>query len=355
MIYEFQIDTGPSWIENAGNGAFLTFLGARQWKKSITAEVRPKKLNIIEGLIHGQWCTLKIEGEGLDSDFWKAVCEDDDDDDSESFVHLSNPRNIAMTQERLSKVGSMADESEEDEYEEFEEEDKSDGEEKTVMKTLPTLPPLSPDERIAVEYPPDQLGLPDSCVLDDYEADDGVLFSSEYLGCIDLGLYAPFLRSDRKFQSMSDIKNFIWNGLPSSYQFEFDETVGVYQTRREVADITDDLTGTPHEVARANVAMYINETGGHRHLKQSVWAKDLGDEGIHYLFHTKKIGAMKKGDIIELLICYNTSYDDVRNRQGYGRNQSINSDAHFPTYLERQFVDRFNMTEEILVRVGDSN
>jgi hypothetical protein len=326
VIYEFQLDTGSSWIENAGNGAFLTFLGAWQLKKRTEVKL-PRKIDFIEGLVHGQPVTLKIKGEGLCSSFRRELW---DDDYNWHVDAEGSPLGVSAAD-----IGSM-----------------EEGEEKLHQrKCLTTLPPLYPNERCVIECIQDELGLPHDYSLDDYEANDDIPFSSEELGCIDLGLYAPFVRTDRKYQSMSDIKNFLWTGLPSSYQFEFDENVDSVRRRKQVADITDDLTGFPHQIARANVAMYINETGGHRDLKQTVWALDQGIDGIHYLFHTKNIGEMKKGDVIELLICYSDSYDDVRGRQGYGKKQSVKSDSHYPTYLERQFVERFNMTEEILVRI----
>jgi hypothetical protein len=39
--------------------------------------------------------------------------------------------------------------------------------------------------------------------LDDHEANGDNPFLSQDLGCMDLGLFAPFIRSDRKYQSMA--------------------------------------------------------------------------------------------------------------------------------------------------------
>jgi hypothetical protein len=320
VIYEFQLDTGPSRIENAGNGAFLTFLGAWRVKKKTEVNLLPGRMCGIEGIVRGFPVSLEIKGEGFCSCLMEELCDDDDDYYEDA-------------KDNLSEVGSTATGS------------------VVQGKRCMTLPPLYPGEKSVVQCARDHFGLAHNYGLDDYEANDNVSFSSEDLGSIDLGLYAPFVRSDRKYQSISDIKNFLFSGLPSSYHFEFDEIVDVVRHRKQVADITDDLTGFPHQIARSNVAMYINETGGRTDLKQTVWAVDQGNDGIHYLFHTKNIGKMKKGDAIELLICYSSSYDEVRGRRGYGKKQSVKSDSHYPTFLERQFVERFNMTEEILVRI----
>ncbi|KAG7349165.1 hypothetical protein IV203_011762 [Nitzschia inconspicua] len=346
IIYEFQVDTGPSWIENAGNGAFLTYLGARKRKETREhCQDRPEPIKYLQGIIHDRPISLELKGDGLDA------CRQNAWNGSEIKYRRVEDDKRMSSGDRASERWDEESHKETDNSDE-EEEQQSDPS-SMQQQWLTTLPPLFPDQSIAVENSPDQLGLGRGSSLDDYITSDHISFSSEEMGCIDLGLYAPFMRSDKKNQSLSDIKNFIWSGLPSSYQFEFDGTQDVIRNRKKVADITEDITGSPHGIARSNVAMYINETGGDRNLKQSVWANDFGVDGIHYLFHTKNIGEMKKGDTIELLISYSESYDDVRSRQGYGQNDSIKSDAHLPTYLERQFVERFNMTEEIINEMAD--
>jgi hypothetical protein len=368
IIYEFQVVTGPSWIENAGNGAFLTFLGARQLKLGAEEyfEGRPQYLNPVQGLVRDSLISLKLKGVGLDTDLSGGGATGSKDGPSAaSRSSQSGGKGFARPRDHACKsssliMGTLSEASffssnyvratvGDPNCHEEDEDEKEPKENSPNERKLTALPPLATEDNAVVECHQLHLGLVHDFSLDDYEANDDIAFSSTDLGCIDLGVYGPFLRSDRKNQSLTDIKNFIWNGLPSSYLFEFDETLDVVRKRKKVADITDDLTGTPHKIARSNIAMYINETGGTKELKQTVWANDLGDDGIHYLFHTQEIGEMKKGDTIELLISYSASYDDVRHRLGYGLKSDIKSDAHFPTYLERQFVERFNMTEEILV------
>lgn len=443
VIYEFQVDTGPSWIKNAGNGAFLTFLGARQRKTEILeAKTRPEPLKLLGGTVNDRLVSLKLKGKGLglghlhicDSDatveadgkrssdhtaiffnrhkHWSSkpgnICPheryiggiDNDgsgsaagidcsstssDDDSDGGSHNDNfsssgdtsitsrtkrsgckqsetllPRRSTMKfkengpssliQQRESPICCEQQELREESSCELEGE--GCGKSTSMQKQwLTTLPPLFSNEDMAVEYSHNVLGLGHDDSLEHYEANNNLTFSSEGLGCVDLGHYAPFIRTDQKNQSLSDIKSFVWHGLPSSYQFEFDNSLDVVWGRKKVADITGEFTGVPHKAARSNISMYVNETGGDKALKQTVWANDYGDEGIHYLFNTKNIGEMKKGDTIELLISYNESYDEMRSRMGYGTKNSPKSDSHLPTYLERQFVERFNMTEEIMVRV----
>ena len=76
----------------------------------------------------------------------------------------------------------------------------------------------------------------------------------------------------------------------------------------QVADVTDDTTGMPHYVAKQNVSMYVNETGGDPELKQTVWSGQVFDREVNYYFETEK--PMKKGETIELLISYFGTYDE---------------------------------------------
>mmetsp|Transcript_27065 Transcript_27065/g.50707 ORF Transcript_27065/g.50707 Transcript_27065/m.50707 type:complete len:110 (+) Transcript_27065:1651-1980(+) len=96
----------------------------------------------------------------------------------------------------------------------------------------------------------------------------------------------------------------------------------------------------PHSVAKANISMYVNETGGVEELKQTVWTDPDQKKDVNYYFHTKQSGRMKKGDQLELLVAYLDTYSEIRERKGYGkRSRNIPSDDHFPTFLERQFAE----------------
>ena len=75
-----------------------------------------------------------------------------------------------------------------------------------------------------------------------------------------------------------------------------------------MSDITDDTTGTPHEIARQNISMYVNETGGDPKLKQTVFSGQVSNRQVNYYFKTEK--PMKKGETIELLISYLNTYNE---------------------------------------------
>jgi hypothetical protein len=287
-IYEFRVDTGPSGIRNAGNGAFLTFLGARKLKKEYRMQQAAKKHKpfLQARDIFGRHINVKLKGEGLVEE-----CDED------------------------------------------------------ALKT--SLPPLYHyDDNPHLE---DNRGVPSlfGRMLDDYEDLAKATFSSSDPGCswIDLGRYAPLLPTDRKYQSSFDIKNFVWGGMPSEYGFDINEDL---DGRECVGDITDDYTGLPHSVAQQNIAMHVNETGGISALKQTVWSQEASFRGVHYCFHTHFAGRLKKGQQVEMFICYSDTYTDIRERKGYGKKtKTVKSDDHFASYLERQHVDRFNMVEEV--------
>ncbi|KAL3910313.1 MAG: hypothetical protein SGILL_007741, partial [Bacillariaceae sp.] len=295
-IYQFRVTAGPSGIANGGNGGFLTFLGARRLKQQRKRQEPP---------LGGSHKLSKPLLEACDG--------------------FRRPWRIKLTGRG---------------FEDFHGE---------TVTALPYLDRIENDGNVAES----QEHLPGGYTLDDFEECEGVVFSSTNPMCssIDLGCYAPFLHTDRKFQSTFDIKNFVWSNMPSSYAFDM---VQLFHGRACVCDISDDLTGTPHMVAQQNVPMHINETGGSSDLKQTVWAGDTF-RGVNYYFHTKFAGPLKKRQQIELFICYSDTYVDVRERKGYGkRDTRIKSDDHFPSYVERQLVDRFNMVEEVFNEIHNA-
>jgi hypothetical protein len=139
--------------------------------------------------------------------------------------------------------------------------------------------------------------------LDEYIENPRRQFSSKEPGCsyIDLGHYAPFLRNDRKNQTAFDIKNFIFSSEPSGWAFDVREEFGWNRLKAPQAlDITDDLTGMPHDVATKNIAMYVNETGGDPNLKQTVWSGQVQEREVNYYF--RHDDRMEKGKRLELLV-----------------------------------------------------
>jgi len=140
-----------------------------------------------------------------------------------------------------------------------------------------------------------------------YVENSEIPFSTNQIGCsvIEIGRYGPFRRSDRKYQLHYDLKNFIFSNEVSEWGFDVIENLNGHE---QVADVTDDSTGMPHDVTKQNIAMYVNETGGDPGLKQTVWSGQVLDREVNYYFQTEK--PMKKGETIELLISYFGTYDE---------------------------------------------
>lgn len=50
----------------------------------------------------------------------------------------------------------------------------------------------------------------------------------------------------------------------------------------QMVDITDDVTGDTHRLARENLAMYVNEMGYDKSLTQNVQALEQHDRSVDY-------------------------------------------------------------------------
>jgi hypothetical protein len=70
----------------------------------------------------------------------------------------------------------------------------------------------------------------------------------------------------------------------------------------QIIDITDDFTGSPHQVAKDSIFMYINEAGRSKEFVQNVEAREKDKQAIYYDFVPQNI--MKRGDRVELLVDY---------------------------------------------------
>ena len=166
----------------------------------------------------------------------------------------------------------------------------------------------SPEERaIGTSKYPWTLGVEEERFSSRYVENSEIPFSTNQIGCsvIEIGRYGPFRRSDRKYQLHYDLKNFIFSNEVSEWGFDVIENLNGHE---QVADVTDDSTGMPHDVTKQNIAMYVNETGGDPGLKQTVWSGQVLDREVNYYFQTEK--PMKKGETIELLISYFGTYDE---------------------------------------------
>jgi hypothetical protein len=125
---------------------------------------------------------------------------------------------------------------------------------------------------------------------------------------------------------------------------------GVQETlwgREQMVDITDDLTGEPHEIAQQHLPMYVNEVG-HADLEETVHACEENDRVIKYFFVVRK--PMKKGEELELFVNYRSAYESNRERKGYGKKNLADtekSDDHFPSRLRRNFVEREHLILDV--------
>jgi len=206
------------------------------------------------------------------------------------------------------------------------------------------------DERHYGPDDPDRIGMFREFALDDFEdAADNVTFSSKHLGCALIELedrYAPLLPADRKTDQLFSVKDFIFSHEPSSWRFDVNEELYGYP---QVVDFTDDATGAPHALARANMSMYVNEVGHNMDLVENVVARMLSPRAVAYYFHIDKPMAM--GESVELLVNYKEHYEQMRERRGYGKanlRHNVQSDAHDVTRVLRNLKDRFLVENMIL-------
>lgn len=116
-----------------------------------------------------------------------------------------------------------------------------------------------------------------------------------------LGRYGPFRKADRKSKDGAfDIKSFIFSHDPSEWAFAVQEKL--FGREEQTIDITDDLTGKTHDIAKSHVPMYVNEVGHNKTLVQNVDALERHDRSIHYYINIRE--PMEKGDTVELLTDY---------------------------------------------------
>ena len=116
-----------------------------------------------------------------------------------------------------------------------------------------------------------------------------------------LGRYGPFRKADRKSKDgLFDIKSFIFSHDPSEWAFAVQEKL--FGREEQTIDITDDLTGKTHDIAKSHVPMYVNEVGHNKTLVQNVDALERHDRSIHYYINIRQ--PLEKGDTVELLTDY---------------------------------------------------
>lgn len=262
VIYEFRVEAKPSLIPNAGNGAFLTYLGAREVKDPGDESDALRKVEIKQLLVskdvEGYHMNIRVVGKG--------ILETDDGTKDVQYPAPTSLPPIHEAPERC-EMGSG----------------------------------------VNCNRYPWKLDAKGNAMLSKYAENPDINFVTNQKGCsvIDLGRYGPFRRSDRKFQLHYDLKNFIFSNEVSEWGFDIVEDL---KGGGQVADVTDDATGMPHDVTKQNVAMYVNETGGDAALKQTVWSGQVNEREVNYFFKTET--SMKRGETIELLISYFATYEE---------------------------------------------
>lgn len=135
----------------------------------------------------------------------------------------------------------------------------------------------------------------------------------------------------------------MFSKIPNEWAFDVEEPLN---GRTQIVDITDDVTGEPHQFACQHIPMYVNEVGHDKNLKQTVHAL-LDEGGRTVLYYIAISEPMKKGDTIELLVAYEGFYEEVRERKGYALsnlNMSEKSDDHAGSFLNRNFGEREAIT-----------
>lgn len=163
--------------------------------------------------------------------------------------------------------------------------------------------------RPMVDFNDDEEGVDDSDDIGDgqeqFELNAGEL--------IDLGIYAPFRIQDKKPEAAFYVKNFIHTFKCEEWSFDL-------KGSRDPLDITDDVTGDLHAIAKAHIHAYVNETDKDDQI--NIQAVHDAEGSVHYLLgHAKesqeKFVIPTDGSEIELFINYGAAYEKVRVRKGY--------------------------------------
>jgi hypothetical protein len=76
------------------------------------------------------------------------------------------------------------------------------------------------------------------------------------------------------------VKSFVLGYEPSEWCFGVEEKL--FRREEQIIDITDDLTGKPHDIAQSNLCMYVNEVGHDKSLTQTVNSCTRHDRSVDY-------------------------------------------------------------------------
>jgi hypothetical protein len=125
--------------------------------------------------------------------------------------------------------------------------------------------------------------------------------------------------TDRKTDIVFVVKDFLFSHEPSAWRFDVKEQLN---GRPQVVDFTDDATGSPHEIAKSRVSMYVNEVGHSSDLVENVEALNKTDRSITYFINIDK--PLAKGDTVELLVNYKVRLMPLNEN---AKNPSLSSNA----------------------------
>lgn len=166
---------------------------------------------------------------------------------------------------------------------------------------------------------------------------------------VDLGLYAPLRKQDRKGDHIVLLKNFIHHWECESWSFEMSSCERENQNCDEfdIFDITDDVTGDIHDKARKNLLSYVNETDGKEIA--TVRAEHDPEGAVHYLMgHSEPSDRPFRVPFdkeVELKIDYGPRYEKIRVRKGYSRLSNLEQDK-----LKKAIADDdIELIQEIMV------
>jgi hypothetical protein len=135
------------------------------------------------------------------------------------------------------------------------------------------------------------------------------------------------------------LKNFLFDFEPAGWSFgiggkDEDDNLDM------ILDITNDETGETHLRAKENIPMHVNEVGHDPNLVYNVTPLETSSGSIHYYAHPKT--PMVVGESIELLVNYGDTYEEVRERKGYGKLTHEGDD------IDRQRV-KSNQAERVMI------
>jgi len=322
MLYDFQIDIRESTIPNAGNGAFLTYLGARKLKKQ--AAIRSERLlkqHVIEGMAETEPMTAILPG-GLGIGVTVTGQNLYRNDNNR---YWSKIRSKFLSEHSQNDTVSSA----------FDENSVQCGIHQEVLKLRSEV---EDGKRIGF------LGIHSES---DYVEANDVLFWSGPESMFEVGRYGPIRPEDRKTELNFSMKNFIYDFEPAEWSYDVDEKIlGDCQ----LIDITDDATGEVHSEAKKHTPIYVNEIGHNTNLCANVRIMHKNDRSVYYYACIEKENAMKKGDCVELLVDYGKLYENVRERKGYGVANlygNVGDDSDRGAKLQRNFAARQSIESEI--------